>query len=411
LQFALFGAEGLSRLTGANRNASLLHTAGLPVLVTGDDVMGRVARAPEMEAGLTVASTMDPTEFWFFPDRESAMGAVAFTDDDPLAQHERLLGRNLAPCVADLADADTLDLDDVSSELLGTLLTGRGIVRCTSCGIVGDSGMGAPSYFLTVGGASSERLLWSEVGYESLRTTREIVRAVSRWTVADSLLFQGTSVGFDNTRLLPPYFPVQRNTDGIFAATLRSCWDDGLMGYLPWVVAHDPPSSRAFEPRDLCMRPCEVHTPDVILQCITSYEHGPGAIEPADRLRALGRHLRDLGSTDPGAFEEFLRMQRWRRLSSWISRLETLLSSNEDPPEAWAEDVERCLDEAHGSLLREDAVVPVDLLTEGDADRALTVMQRLVLRFGELLEYWPAIHDAARRLREDGQTLAGAPSE
>jgi hypothetical protein len=137
-----------------------------------------------------------------------------------------------------------------------------------------------------------------------------------------------------------------------------------------------------------------------------SHVYGLGTIEPADRMRALGRQLQDLGAMELAGFEEFLRMQRWHRLSSWISRLEELLRITDDAPEAWAEDVGRCIDEARASLLREDDVVPIDLITEGDVDRARTVMQRLVFRFGELLEYWPDIHDAARRLREDGQNLA-----
>jgi hypothetical protein len=406
VEFALFGAEGLKRLYGANHNAALLHTVGSPLLATDDDVFARIAAAPGMEDTLAVVSTNDPTDLWFFADRASALEAVEFTDEDLLAQHERLLGRRPASCVSDLSDAQTVDLDEADSRLLTLLASGSGKVLATSCGIVGDCAMGAPSYYLTVGGESSQRLLWSDPGYEALRTTREVVRAVPRWTIGDSLLFQGTSVGLDNVSLLPPYFPVQRNTDGIFAATLRSCCEGGLLGYLPWVVAHDPPSPRAFEAGELCKRPCEVQTPDVILQCVMSHVYGLGTIEPADRMRALGRQLQDLGAMELAGFEEFLRMQRWHRLSSWISRLEELLRITNDAPEAWAEDVGRCIDEARASLLREDDVVPIDLITEGDVDRARTVMQRLVFRFGELLEYWPDIHDAARRLREDGQNLA-----
>jgi hypothetical protein len=408
VEFALFGSEGLKHLCGANHNAALLQTAGSPLLATDDDVFARIAPAPEMEDTIAVVSTGDPTDLWFFADRESALDAVEFTDEDLLAQHERLLGRLPASCVADLSDAQTLDLDEADSRLLTLLVSGGGKVLATSCGIVGDCGMGAPSYYLTVGGESSQRLLWSDPGYEVLRTTREVVRAVPRWTIGDTLLLQGTSVGLDNTNLLPPYFPVQRNTDGIFAATLRSCCEGGLLGYLPWVVTHDPPSPRAFDARELCTRPCEVHTPDVILQCVMSHVYGQGTMEPADRMRALGRQLQDLGTMEPGGFEEFLRMQRWHRVSSWISRLEESLRTTDDAPEAWTEDVERCIDEARASLLREDDVVPIDLIAEGDVDRARTVMQRLVFRFGELLEYWPDIHDAARRLREDGQTLARA---
>ena len=55
----------------------------------------RPASKPQ-RPGLRLLSGRDPTEFWFHPDRETALGSVAFSDADPLSPHEELLGRRFA---------------------------------------------------------------------------------------------------------------------------------------------------------------------------------------------------------------------------------------------------------------------------------------------------------------------------
>jgi hypothetical protein len=408
VEFALFGAEGLTHVIGANRNASLLHTVGEAFLSTDDDTRARLALPPDEEEGLALASTGDPTDFWFFRDRDAAFGAARFDDQDPWARHERLLGRELVSCVAD--HADSVDLDGASGALLTTLVSGGGRVRVTASGIVGDCGMGAPTYYLTLRGASHERLVSSEAGYDVLRTTRDVLRVAPRWTITDGSFLMATSVGLDNSALLPPFFPVQFNEDGIFGVTLRSCFERGFIGYPPCAIQHDPPERRAHTAQDLYRRQSLVCTPDVVLHCLASHAQGPATREPAQRLRALGRHLKDCGTLNPRDFAEFVRIQRWRQLSASVSQLEDSLAVYPGAPASWTDDVQRCIDESNECLRRQDDVAPADLVAGRSADEARALMQRLLVGFGELLEYWPDIHEAARTLRQRGHALAVPPS-
>ena len=404
VEFALFGAEGLARVIGANRNASLLHTVGDAFLSTDDDTRGRMALAPDAEERLALVSTHDPTNFWFFPDRDAAFAAARFSDQDPWAQHERLLGRDLASCVAE--HAGSVDLDGASSKLLTMLVSGEGRVRVTSSGIVGDCGMGAPTYYLLLRGDAHERLVNSEAEYDALRSTRDVLRVVPRWTITDGSFFMATSVGVDNSALLPPFFPVQFNQDGIFGATLRSCFEQGFIGYLPCAIQHDPRDRRTFRAQDMYQRQSQLNTSDVVLHCLASHAHGPATREPAQRLRALGQHLKDCGTLRPRDFEELLRVQRWRQLSASLAQLEDSLAEYADAPAGWTDDVQRCVAEAHACLERQDDVAPADLVPERRPDEARALIQRLLSRFGELLEHWPDIHAAARTLRERGPALA-----
>ena len=404
VEFALFGAEGLARLIGANRNASLLHTVGDAFVSTDDDTRGRMAPSPDAEEGLALVSTHDPTDFWFFPDRDSAFGAAQFSDQDPWAQHERLLGRDLASCVAE--HADSVDLDGASSKLLTTLLSGEGRVRVTASGIVGDCGMGAPTYYLILRGNAHDRLVHSEAGYDVLRTTREVLRVVPRWTIADGSFLMATSVGLDNSALLPPFLPVQFNEDGVFGVTLRSCFERGFIGHLPCAIQHDPTGRRTFGAQDMYQRQSQLNTSDVVMHCLASHAHGPATREPAQRLRALGQQLKSYGTLKPRDFEELLRVQRWGQLSASVSHLEDSLAAYPDAPAGWTDDVQRCIAEAHACLDRQVDLAPADLVPERRPDEARALIQRLLFRFGELLEHWPDIHEAARTLRERGHALA-----
>jgi hypothetical protein len=404
LEFALFGAQELTYRLGANRNASLLHTVGDAFFSVDDDVRRRIAPAPEREDGIAVVSADDPTDLWFFPDRASALGAVEFAGDDPLVQHERLLGRELSTCVAELAASGRLDLDGTSSRLLTTLLSGGGRVRATMTGLVGDCAMGSGIHYLALQGAAHDRLVRSDPGYETLRSTREVLRVVPTWTINEGGLFMTAAAGLDNSALLPPFFPVQRNSDVIFSVTLRCCSEDWLIGHLPWVIEHDPAENRAFRDSPV-ERVSQTLTPTAVIDFLVSCSRDLVPREPAERLRALGHRLQGLGRVPARDFEEFLRIGHWQRLTEWISRLENTLTIHDESPDSWKDDVQRCIDAARESLLQDD-VAPVDLARKCGEGQALAIMQRLTYRFGGLLEHWPDICEAARNLRENGRTLA-----
>ena len=403
VDFALFGTEELTYRSGANRNSSLLHTTTEAFLSLDDDVRARIASARADGDGLAILSVDDPTEMSFFPSRSEALAAVEFTGDQLLDIHERMLGRALPGCVAELAPAGPLELDGTPSSL-ACLLSGSGQVRATMTGVVGDCAMRSNIHYLTLEGVGYDRLVSSDAGYESLRSTREVVRVAPTWTVNDGGLLMTTAVGIDNTELLPPFFPVQRNSDVIFSNTLKLCSPDWFIGHVPWVIEHDPMESRAFSISP-ATRVTQTITPESVLYCLDSVARDLVSRDPAERMRTLGRRLQLLGRLYTGEFEEFLRIGRWQRLTGWVTRLEHTLAMHDDAPDSWKTDVQECIDAAHKSLLEND-VVPSDLLLELPPDQALGVMQRLVFQYGELLELWPDMWEAARNLKENGRTLA-----
>ena len=147
IRFGLFGDDRCPLSTGANRNSLLLDTVNTLLLSVDDDTLCRVAAAPDRADAPLFFCGYDPTEFWFFPDHASAVESVSFAEIDVLRCHEALLGN----AVADL----------------GGTADASGRVAITLHGLVGDSGMGSPRYYLTLTGASRVRLVATWRGFRS----------------------------------------------------------------------------------------------------------------------------------------------------------------------------------------------------------------------------------------------------
>ena len=84
---------------------------------------------------------------------------------------------------------------------------------------------------------------------------------------------------------------------------------------------------------------------------------------------------------------------------AFITLLESQLRLHDSAPDFWAEDVRRMIALLWKATGTDEYIVPRDLREGRGADAARRLSQELIGRFGELLEAWPAIVDAARRLR------------
>ena len=401
-RFALLNPEGFPITTGGSRNALLLHAVGELLLQVDDDTLCRVAPAPEVRPGLALSSRHDPTEFWFPAGEPSAAG-----EDDLLAVHERLLGRGLADCAAE-ADPDP---GEAGAEFFRRLDRGEGRVLVTAAGAAGHSGMGSSLYFLSLEGESRARLLASEETYRRALAHHQVVRTATRPTVCDGSYCMALNLGLDHRRPLPPFPPVQRNQDGVFAALLRTCRDDGFFGFLPGGVVHAPPD-RPLAPShgergggegtdDLARAPpvSAAADPEVLVRSLPA---------PAG-LPVVGRTLAEWAAWSLNDFEEWLRLCVWPAMSRQVGRLADQLQRFGGQPDYWADDVRRVLAVFREALPRKEYVIPTDLNACFGPEAAREHFRRLVLQFARLLQAWPDIVEAARDLRAQGVRLAVRP--
>lgn len=382
ISFALFGDERCPLATGANRNSLLLDAAGALMLSVDDDTLCQVAAPRECETAQSSFPGYDPTAFWFFPDRTQAIQSLSFVDADVLGCHEEMLGRAVD----------------------GT----GGRVAMTLNGLAGDSGMASPRYYLTLTGASRDRLVASEQAYRSAMESREVLRSVRQPTVTPGPFCMTTFLGLDNRDLLPPFFPVQRNSDGIFGLTLSKCLDSSHVAFLPWILLHLPDPPRAFAPDEIWADAANVRMADIVIASIMDHQNLTGDATVAARLADLGEHLRWLGSLDYPDFEARLRAQHQIRNFTFLMALHSQLHTYGASPNYWADDVNRMIEMISRASSAADHLVPRDLRQGCDAGAARLLSQELVAKYGEVLVAWPAMVAAAKRVRDNESRLAEA---
>lgn len=402
VRFALLGDEASTITTGAARNSLLIETIGDLFLLVDDDSVCQVAPCPQMEPGLALDARTNPTELWFYRDREATLRDTQFVEQDPLAIHETVLGRQVADCLPPAERAADLDLTYTTADFAQRLGTHGGRVMASSAGVVGDSGMGSTAY-LALPPDSQARLVRSEEDYNSAVVNRQILRAPFRTTIARGTFCVGASLGLDNRVLLPPFMPIQRNSDGLFARTLLRCFRDGYKGYLPWAVLHDP-----LPPRTQSLESAQADATRIRLTHILRALIVPTAFtqsgDPALDLRRLGEEFVEIASQRPMDFQHSIKPRIVKSAALYLAGIEHAAKAASGP-EFYTQrqkDHWRRLSEA---LTTEEYFIPRDL-GDGTAEEVQRAAQRMVLQFGQVLRDWPAIMEAARRLRSRGVRLA-----
>jgi hypothetical protein len=411
VNFALTDSDDHEFSCGKNRNALFLQTIGELIFSTDDDAVCRIVAPPESVKDFEQeprGQLLTPVEFWFFADREETLGSVSFVDEDILAAHEQLLGRQLGDCLNSFGNVSLLSMQRPLSHHLRSLRAGPGRVLVTLTGMVGDSGIRLPVTYRVLDRRSRERLISSEASYLSGCLSRELLRVATRACLSHDTWFVSTALGFDNRELLPPFFPVLRGSDGIFAELLRLCFEYGYLGDVPRAILHAPMPPRTYRREAVTRSVTSVTMDSLVSACLSSQRFWPGLTNATERMRALGKHLIEIGSTSLEEFEEFVRIHVWQMQSAVISNLEKDLMDYRDAPAYWASDLKAHLALRRDSLTKPEYLVPGELLEYRSFDEARELSRSLVIRFGQLLCNWPDIMEAARILRARGERLASS---
>jgi hypothetical protein len=398
VRFAMLNDERCPVATGGNRNALLFATLGELTLQIDPAADCALAPGPAMREGLTLTSEHDPTQLWFEDQELGDAATRAPSNGDFLALHERLLGKSLAACLRDHRDAD-LNTDGMAMSFLRRLRGGSGKVHVTAAGFTGHLDTGSEFALLRLDGAARDRLVRSVDGYRRALHSRRVVRAVANATISDGAFCSGSNLGLDNREPLPPFMPVQGNEVGIFAKAVRAA-GEGHFGHLPWTILYRRPPPATREPRAAA----SVRSGSIIEMLVSSFRQTESA-GAGKNLASLGSLLVELSTLPPRDFQEVLRQASWRRAVQRINLLEQLLARHDHKPDYWAADVVAYLSTLREALPQEHYVVPADLGIAFETQAAAILMQRLVLRFGQLLEAWLHLRRTAQELRVQGQEI------
>jgi hypothetical protein len=230
---------------------------------------------------------------------------------------------------------------------------------------------------------------------------------VDRVTLRRSSPFSSTFFGLDNRELVPPFLPGGSGQDTLFGLVLSKCFYDNYFVQLPFALLHEPVEVRRFTLEQIVeSRPVIGGIAQLIGLLARQLNLGSWKADARVRLRMLGRYLQELGCMPRSDFTELVCLQAWQVATGEISRLESAIRQAGESRQYWVDDVRIYLKNRRNRLIEKDASLPYDLCQGREPGRVLEITQRLVHRFGELLEVWPDIIECARELRTKGHRLA-----
>jgi hypothetical protein len=379
LEFAFFDPERTGASThGANRNMLMWYTHGEPVLFVDDDTVCTTHRPtghrelPRVVSD-SPAAGVDPAEVWPLGAARDVTGVCQAEPFDYIGEHDAWLGGPVLH--ASTEHGRSSDRSDR--------------VVLTTNGSVGDCGWGTPSNYLFLRGPSLERLTRSDETYEAASTSHRIMRAVRQPTVWPACEdFISMFFGLDNREMTPPFLPVCRGADRVFAAVLRRCCLGAWFAHLPQVLAHEPERPRRFWRGEITRSAGGIDLTTLLCAMLEALPE-PSGISTGERLRSLGEALEDAAS-ESAAFATFATAQVLQRLAARIDQLEAVLSrSPSDMPRGFVRDACAYVTSLRRTSTRADVYIPLDLRIGRDPDEARRLTERVVEQYGRLLQYWP----------------------
>lgn len=409
--FGLLGDRASPVNTGAGRNCLLLANAGEAFLHADDDLSWRVARPPEIHSGLALSSSRDPTHFWFYADPEETESSADWVDCDFLGLHEQLLGRSVSGCVAGLRGGEALNLDGLDVEAGWRLKTRGGRIAATSSGIIGDSGTGGSAY-LFLEPESHQRLIQSEEKYRQYVQSRQVQRCVTRQTISSGDFCMGGNLALDHRFPLPPFLPVDRNSDGLFGTLLRNCFPEAYLGFLPGPVQHKPDPVRTDSFERIWAQQRRITSNHIVMALFASWRR---PLEPPlsgyVALKRLGSFFRECGGMKSEDLEEMLRLYFLELFAEQQRLIEISMYDEEACPPFFSKYLRRYVEEKRKGILTEQYAVPADLRESLGLDAARQALKRILRRFGELLCAWQPIVEASRELNRQGRGMTADLAE
>jgi hypothetical protein len=319
-----------------------------------------------------------------------------FSDTDPLTGHARCLGMNLSQAISQL-DADGINqatLHHANAAMLNTLQADSPIL-VTQCGSWGDPGTAGSNWFFHLEPESIERVLAAPGGLAAAMENRHYWLGRNRPNIS-KMAVMSQATGLDNSQLLPPYFPVFRGEDYLFASLVVCLFPDAAVLDYNWCIPHLPLEQRGDD--SATRKPIAAQAGLALcaryLADRVDFERGAS---PATRLRNLAAQLQELSEREPASLLATLRTELARQQGEQLQQLgQQLQRAPQLGSQTWEQHLQRGVEEVTAALQTPANVldipgVPAQLTEDELLMRVKTVMGE----FSTALAVWPAIREAA----------------
>lgn len=374
---------------GATRNVIALITQGVRILQVDDDTIFRYSKVGGPGTA-RISSESDPYETFFYSTHSKNVSEhPPDSSIDIIPEYDGVLGAQ----IGDIVKTREFGLGILSQEALLNLRSGCPRVDVVTAGCLGHSGMYSGAGLLIEGGDKVyKRLSCDEEGYETACERPEVFRAVLQLSIVRTPRFQAMSHAANHAQLLPPYFPLGRNTDGLWGLTYKVTDSNVWLAHLPYAIEHCPERNRPyFVHRTNAYG--RVRITDVIALC-TAATSMPCPVTRREGLRCLGVQLIAIGRLPLRCFESHLREIALKDLSMRIKILEAKLDEIQTSDKRRI-DFQTMIKRMKSALIDDRSLVPLDLPQGLSLTSSLEITKRYVELYGELLISWEELAVAA----------------
>lgn len=227
---------------GLARTLCLLLSVDSRAIVMDNDVICAAVDSPFKADGASFGNT--PREVEFYASEQDILGRSEKMDTDPLTGYAQCLGQNSAQALKKLGadDLKPTGLQGANGVFLSQWHADSSVIIIQS-GTMRDSGTPITDWVYSVDPAFTQRLLSSPGGLEGALTNRHYWMGQPKPLFSKMAMISQVTC-LDNSKLLPPYFPVFRGEDYLFGGMVEYLHPESAVLEYDWCVPHFP-----IEPR------------------------------------------------------------------------------------------------------------------------------------------------------------------
>lgn len=377
---------------GLARTVSLLLSVDSRAIVMDDDVICVAVDSPFKADGIAFGDTSREVEF--YASEQDILARTKKMETDPLTGHAQCLGLNLSQALQKLgvSNLKPSDLQGANGAFLSQWHGGSPVI-VTQTGTMGDPGTPDTDWVYSVDVDSAKRLMASQGGLEGALSNRHY------WMGQPKPLFNKMAVmsqvtGLDNSKLLPPYFPVFRGEDYLFGAMVEYLHPDSAVLEYDWCVPHFPIEKRTGSVDNAPPSGKGCINLSKYITDRTLYESG---ISAETRLAGLCQLLRELSETsDHGLLTRF-RAEVAELQSSRIEYLTAKLTDNTQLTQPWQNYLQGALNNVSQAQAGKAELEDIMGIPDGyKAHDILEDFRAYTGDFAQALDSWVAIRGAAK---------------
>lgn len=377
---------------GLARTLCLLLSVDSRAIVMDDDVICAAVASPYKSEGLAFGDTAREVEF--YASEQDILARTAKTDFDPLTGHAQCLGMTMAQAMNKLGTGtpDARDLQDANAAFLSQWHADSPVI-ITQSGTMGDPGTPETSWVYTVDPASAQRMLASPGGLEGALANRHYWMGQPR-PIFTKMAVISQVTGLDNSRLLPPYFPVFRGEDYLFGAMVEYLHPQSTVLEYDWCVPHFPMEERKGSTDSKAETGKGSINPSKYITDHTLYETGVCA---ETRLNGLAQLVKELSETSDRGLLTLYRTEVAESQGKQIKRLSAKLAEASPKTQAWQDHLQQSL--ANVSAAMNTTARPEDIPGIPDSFESQDILDEFRTFTGEFavaLQDWPSIREAAK---------------